>query len=108
MVLFFVTENSWRIQQWFNPPETLQFTETVTLFGTKSCGYCAAARRFFNNKKIRFQDLDVEESASAHQQFKSLGGRGVPLIVIGDEVLYGYSPQAIRAALAKLGTEQMH
>jgi len=43
----------------------------------------------------------VEKSASANTEFKRLGGRGVPLIVVGRERLNGFSEQGFEDMLAR-------
>jgi glutaredoxin len=71
----------------------------VILYGTTWCGYCAAARTFFKENDIKFTDMDVESSSQAYEEHKKLGGNGVPLIVIGDEVINGYSEEHMRQLL---------
>lgn len=74
------------------PPE-------VTLYSTSWCGYCAAARDFFAANDIRYTELDVEKSALAAENHRRLGGKGVPLIVIGDDVVPGYNESQLRTLL---------
>jgi glutaredoxin len=68
----------------------------VILYGTSWCGYCAAARAFFQQHGIAYQDVDVEQSREAAETFKKLGGGGIPMITVGDEVLRGYNEAALR------------
>lgn len=74
----------------------------VTLYSTSWCGYCAQARALFRSEGVAFVEHDVERSAEARAQHRALGGRGVPLIVIGNQTFKGYSERKIRAALASL------
>jgi glutaredoxin len=71
----------------------------VTLYATEWCGYCAAARQLFETNGIAYTELDVEKSSAGYEGHKKLGGKGVPLIVIGDEVIRGYSEDQIRSNL---------
>lgn len=72
---------------------------TVILYGTEWCGYCDAARSFLTKNGIRYDDVDVEKTTAGYEEHKRLGGNGVPLFVIGDEVVHGYSEQSMRRTL---------
>ena len=78
-------------------------TVPVVLYATSWCGYCAQARAYFAKKGVPYIERDVEKSASAHAEFKRLGGRGVPLIVHGDNVMRGFREQSLDALLARNG-----
>lgn len=71
----------------------------VVLYATDWCGYCKATRAFFAANDIRYVEYDIEKSSEAYQQHKKLGGRGVPLIVVGEEVIGGYNEAALRQLL---------
>lgn len=76
--------------------------EPVVMFSTHSCGYCKKARQFLDQRGVAYQELFIDESELAYEHFKSLGGRGVPLIVVQDELIEGYNPAALSEALAKI------
>lgn len=63
----------------------------VVMFSAEWCGVCKRAKRYFRSQQIAFTEHDIEKSASAARDFKQLGGRGVPLILVGDNKLYGFS-----------------
>ncbi len=71
----------------------------VVMYTTPTCGYCHRAKAYFNQKGIRFTEYDVTKSATARNAFKALNGRGVPLIVIGDQRIPGFNKAAINRAL---------
>ncbi len=75
----------------------------VVMFSAPGCGYCVKAREYFKQNGVAFEELDVSASEDARRRFQGLGGRGVPLILIGDRQISGFDPQAIQAALAKEG-----
>jgi hypothetical protein len=54
---------------------------------------------------IPYKDHDVEKSLSGLMGFWTLRGRGVPISVIGSEVVYGYDLEKINRSLAALGYE---
>ena len=76
-------------------------TPKVVMYATGWCPYCARARAYFARAGIAYVEHDVEKSASAYAEFKRLGGRGVPLIVVGREKLNGFSEQGFEHLLAR-------
>jgi glutaredoxin-like YruB-family protein len=73
----------------------------VVMYSTSWCPYCAKARAYFAKKGIAYTEYDVEKSGTAHAEFKRLGGRGVPLILVGRETMNGFSEQSFDALLAR-------
>ena len=66
-------------------------SKQVVMYGTTWCGYCAKARSYFQARNISFQDWDIESSPTAKSEYDALQGKGVPLIVVGDTVMSGFS-----------------
>lgn len=73
----------------------------VVMYATSWCPHCAKARDYFAKSGIAYVEHDVEKSAGANAEFKRLGGRGVPLIVVGREKMSGFSEQAFEHLLAR-------
>lgn len=67
----------------------------VVLYSTSWCGYCEKVRELLAENNIDYHEYDVENSAEGREQFKRLGGRGVPVLLINGEVLKGYNPSQI-------------
>ncbi len=78
-----------------------QNTAKVVIYSASWCGPCKQAKAYLTQRKIPFVDYDVEKDARAGEEFRRLGGGGVPLIVIGDQVIRGFSPSAIDNALSR-------
>lgn len=76
-------------------------SEEVVLFSTSWCGYCRKAREYLNTNGIAHVEYDIEKSSEGKRRFDELGGRGVPLILVGDQAIRGWSPAALQAALAR-------
>ncbi len=72
----------------------------VILYGTEWCGYCAASRDYFKAHGITYEDLDIEKNQQAYLEYQKLGGQGVPLLQVGDEVIKGYSEERMHLLLA--------
>ena len=73
----------------------------VTLYATKNCGYCRLTRTFFRRHNIRYREIDIETSREGYRQYRALGSRGVPVVVVQDEVMHGYSKNKLRRLLAR-------
>ena len=71
----------------------------VTLYSTTWCGYCAKVRAMFNRHDIPFTERDVEKDAAAAEAFQRLGGRGVPVVTVGNRIVYGYDYARLRNLL---------
>lgn len=71
----------------------------VVLYSTAWCGYCKAARGFFDENRIRYTEHDIENTATGRDGHRRLGGQGVPLIVVGDTVIHGYDEAGLRQQL---------
>ena len=71
----------------------------VVVFSTTWCGYCKKTRHFLKTHEIPFDERDIEASKAARDAFDRLGGNGVPLVLVGDQAVHGYSLSRLRAAL---------
>lgn len=74
----------------------------VVMFTTPSCGYCKQARQYFRNNDVPFREFDIHNSAEASRKFDEIGGRGVPVTIIGEERIDGFSTTHYDRALAEL------
>ena len=75
----------------------------VTMFATSWCPYCRKAREYFAANNIPYVELDVEKSEEAKQRYRVLGGKGVPVILVGEQRLNGYSEQRLAQLLKASG-----
>ncbi len=69
---------------------------TVIMYSTTWCGFCKKARRYFRANDIPFREYDVEKSSKGKRDYEKLGGRGVPIILVGDKRLNGFSVERFR------------
>jgi len=80
------------------PPSTARkerFSGTVEMYVTDWCGYCKQARSYLDSKGIAYVAYDIEKDRAAKQRHKELGGRGVPLIIIGSNRMSGFSRETL-------------
>lgn len=80
-----------------DPPRDFSSLEpdSVVLYSTSWCGYCAKTRQFFERNNINYVEYDVEKSAAAKRQYDYLGGKGVPLVLVGQKLVQGYNPSLL-------------
>jgi len=84
-----------------SPTNAAREAGPVVMYSTSWCTYCAQARAYFAGRRIRYQEYDVEKSAEANAEYKRLGGRGVPLILHGGQMMSGFSEQSFEALVAR-------
>lgn len=75
----------------------------VVMYGTETCPYCAKARDYLRERGIAFADYDVQKSPAAREAFGKLGGKGVPLILIGNRRIDGFMAPVYDDALKNAG-----
>ena len=63
----------------------------VVMYSASWCGVCAKAKRYFEKKGIPYTEYDVENSRQGKQGFAQLGGKGVPIILVGKRRMNGFS-----------------
>jgi glutaredoxin/predicted RNA-binding Zn-ribbon protein involved in translation (DUF1610 family) len=71
----------------------------VSLYATSWCPYCAKTREYFRMHGVRYTEYDIEHNAAAEKGYRRLHGNGVPVVVVGDQVIHGYDPGAMADAL---------
>jgi len=67
---------------------------TVVMYSTSWCGYCRKAASHFRKNGIPFSERDIEKSEKAAREYKELNGRGVPVILIGNRRMNGFSSES--------------
>jgi glutaredoxin len=85
-----------RINTYTSPEETdvgndFGAVKKVTMYGASWCAVCKKARKYFRAKGIAFVEYDIEKSSKGKRDFKRLGGKGVPIILVGGKRLNGFS-----------------
>lgn len=73
----------------------------VMMFSTTTCVYCQRARELLDREGVPYTDFVIDQSPQAGMRFRDLGGGGVPLLLIGDRAIRGFSEIEIMNALAE-------
>ena len=69
------------------------------MYSTPWCPYCKKAREYFKRHQFSYIEYDIEASATNLENFRALNGNGVPLILVGDRRMQGFTPQSFEALL---------
>lgn len=72
----------------------------VVMYSTVRCGYCRKARAYFKANGIAYTDYDVETSNKGRQDYQRMGARGVPVILVGNQRMNGFSESAFASLYA--------
>ncbi len=74
--------------------------KTVKIYTTPTCTWCAKAKEFFKEHKVKFEEINVSTDLKAREKMIEMTGqRGVPVIEIDDTIIVGYDEAALREAL---------
>lgn len=71
-------------------------TTRIELYSTDWCKYCKQAKAYFKQYNIAYTEYNIEKSRDARRRYKKLGARGVPVIVMGDRRMNGFSPAGFK------------
>ena len=73
----------------------------VVIYTTPTCPYCHRAKGYLSQKGISYVEHNVAaDSDKAKEMIQKSGQMGVPVIVIGDEVLVGLNPAKLDSLLS--------
>jgi glutaredoxin len=98
-----------RVNTYASPSEISQLDSPanaqgkVVLYTTQRCGYCKMAKAYLKRKNIGYTEYDVETSKKGQLDFKKLNGSGVPIILVGDQRMNGFSEGRMASMLKKAG-----
>lgn len=72
----------------------------VIIFTTPTCSFCRAAKQYFNEKRVRYTEVDVERDQRATQDMmRRTGQMGVPVILINNRPIVGFDRPKINQLL---------
>ena len=66
------------------------------------CGYCERQREMFDAAGVRYTALDFDRE-EGKRAYRALAARGVPVTVVGQNVIRGFDVDALRRELARVG-----
>lgn len=76
-------------------------SKKVVIYSTSWCPTCKVAKSYMDSNGIAYREVDVEKSPEGAEEYRAHGGSGsVPLIVVGDQKMVGFSSQQLKEMLA--------
>jgi len=73
----------------------------IVMLSATWCGYCDALRKDLDSMGVAYSELDIDGSGAA--AFDAVNARGVPVLIVGQDVVYGYDPDRARELIATAG-----
>lgn len=86
-----------------SPSSSPRSKDKVRIYTAVWCGYCKKAKAHLAAKRVPYDEVDVEASEGARSEFTRIGGRGVPVILVGSQRMDGFSADKLDAMLAAAG-----
>ncbi len=73
---------------------------SVKIYSTPECPHCKAAKAFFKENKIEFENIDVSKNQNAAKEAQEKSGQtGVPVIDIDGKIIVGFDEAKLKEAL---------
>ena len=74
--------------------------KNVSIYTTPTCHYCHAAKVFFDENNVKYEEFNVAEDQEKRQEMIEMTGQmGVPVIHIGDDVVIGFDEGKLKELL---------
>ena len=72
----------------------------VTIYSTPTCHFCQMAKEFFTQNNVSYTEHNVASDMERRQEMIDKSGQmGVPVILVGDEVIVGFDKEKLSAAV---------
>ena len=75
----------------------------IIIYTTETCPYCRRLRAYLAEQKIAYTDRNIYKTPSGIMGFWILRGRGVPVSVVGPDIIHGYDINKLEESLTELG-----
>ncbi len=83
-------------------PNIVASKPEVIMLGAWWCTYCYQAKKYFQKNNISYCEYDMENTEEGKRLYQDNGSGAVPILLIGEYQLNGFSRQQVDAALALL------
>lgn len=77
--------------------------QRVVVYSTTWCGVCTRVKRYLNTNSIPYTEYDVENSRKGRRDYARLRGTGVPIVIVGDQRMNGFSKARMNTMLRNAG-----
>ncbi len=77
--------------------------EVVNLYTATWCGYCNRLKKALDVSGVPYVDHDIENSVEGKNYFEKSNFGGVPVTVVGSEIIEGYDADRLESVLDRAG-----
>ena len=70
----------------------------IVVYGAPSCPWCVKLKEWLEEKKVKFEYVDLSLAANrdrGRELIEKSGQMGIPVTIIGDEVIIGFDKEKI-------------
>ncbi|MDO4634907.1 MAG: glutaredoxin-like protein NrdH [Streptococcus sp.] len=68
----------------------------ITVFSKNNCMQCRMTKKFLEENKVDFIEINLDEQPEKIDYVKSLGFTSAPIIEAGDVVFSGFQPKKLK------------
>jgi len=81
----------------------------VTVYSTQNCPYCRMAKAFLEKHGVTYENIDAGSDFEAAKKMIDISGqRGVPVIVVDDEVIVGFDSVRLNELFGETNTGESY
>jgi len=74
---------------------------TVRVYTTPTCAFCSLVKKFLEDMGVQYDEIDLMADPSKVSELVEISGQlGVPVTVIGNQVIIGFDRGKLEQALA--------
>ncbi len=67
----------------------------VIIYTSNTCGYCHAAKDYLDDLGVAYDERNVSTNMDARKELMQKGFMGVPVLLVGEEVIQGFDKARI-------------
>ena len=71
----------------------------IVIFTSSTCGWCEALKRYLQEHRFRYRELDVSKDPRAAKELERRGIRSVPVVLIDNRPIIGFDREKINRLL---------
>ncbi len=76
----------------------------VAVYTTPTCPYCHHVKDFLDKRGVKYTEHDVSvDRAAADEMVRKSGQMGVPVVIVGDQVIVGFDRKRLEKVFADAG-----
>jgi len=91
-------ETEYVFSQDFQTQKSYPIDKKIILLSMRGCGWCDKVKKLLDSSGKSYRELNVKNSEGS-RLFKKYNGTGVPMLIVNNRVIRGYSPNKILDAI---------